>query len=69
MKGNYMFENIKARAQSEIDALKADARSVEERIEEAFKLGAMHHALDAIIADATSVEEKVKAAFDLGSKS
>jgi hypothetical protein len=64
-----MFDSIKNRAHNEIEMLKQDARSVEERIEAAFTLGAMHHALDAIINDATSAEEKVKAAFLLGSKS
>jgi hypothetical protein len=64
-----MFDNIKIRASAEIEALKQDGRSVEERIEAAFNLGAMHHALDAIINDARSVEEKVKEAFVLGTKS
>lgn len=61
-KGNTMFETIKTKAQAEIDQLKVDARSVEERIEAAFKLGALHHAL----ADA---EAKIRAEFDTDTKS
>ena len=53
-----MFAEIKARAQVEIDALKADARTIEERIDDAFRLGAMHHALAA-------AEAKIRADFGI----
>jgi hypothetical protein len=63
------IDELKQKAEAEIAALKADARSVEERIEAAFHLGAVHAALDAIVKDARSVEEKVAAAFELGKAS
>ena len=53
-----MFAELKAKAQAEIDAIKADVRPVEDRIEAAFKLGALHSAF-------ASAESKIRAEFDL----
>ena len=64
-----MFAELKAKAEAELTALKQDARAVEERIEAAFHLGAMHAALHTIANDARTVEEKVEAAFKLGQDS
>jgi len=62
-----MFEALKAVAQSEIDALKTDSRSAEERIESAFKLGAMHAAIDSakqkLLAELAAAEAKIRAEF------
>ena len=63
------FTDLQAKAVAEIAALKADASSIETRIEAAFNLGAAQHALQVIAADATSIEEKLKAAFRLGQHS
>jgi hypothetical protein len=61
-----LFTDLQAKAVAEIAALKADLSSVEDRIEAAFNLGAMHQALQAIINDSTTVEAKVLAAFHYG---
>lgn len=61
-----MFEHLFVAAREELDKLKLGAEAVESRIEQAFSLGALHHALDAIKADASSVEDKIIAAFHLG---
>lgn len=61
-----IFAILKQRASAALDSLKADVRPIEERIEEAFHLGAVQHALHVIEADATSIEQKLLAAFHLG---
>ena len=63
------FTDLQAKAQVEIAALKADVSSVEARIEAAFNLGAMQHALLVIETDATTLADKIKAAFKLGQQS
>lgn len=61
-----IFQDLKTRAGAELEALKADARSAEVRIEEAFHLGAVHAALASIEKTEQALAEKLKAAFDLG---
>lgn len=61
-----MFADLLKTAEAELTALKADASAVEARIEAAFNLGAVHHALDTIKNSATALEEKLLAAFHLG---
>ena len=61
-----MFENLKTVAAPFLAALKADARPLEQLIEEAFALGAKTHALDNIQANpALDIAGKVAAAYQL----
>jgi hypothetical protein len=60
-----LLQDLRIRASAELDALKADTRAVEVRIEEAFHTGAMHAAFATIEADALKLKQKVKAEFDL----
>jgi len=60
------FDQIKSRAQADLETLKTDAQDVGAKVEAAFKLAFVHQQIDTIINDASSVEEKVLAAFRLG---
>lgn len=65
-KGNPMFENLKTTAAPFLNALKADARPIEQLIEEAFALGAKTHALTGIQSDPSlDIAGKVGAAYQL----
>ena len=64
-----LFSELQTKAAAEIAALKADTAGIEARIEKAFNLGVLHHAMQAIAADATTLEQKIKAAVILGQSS
>jgi hypothetical protein len=64
-----MFDNIKQKAAQAMADIEAGEADIHAKIDAAFNLGALHHALDMILNAESDVETKIMAAFDLGKKS